>query len=119
MGISRGCLISLHIASALSEITSIVCFAPLLSLKTSNKLSTDQLMTSLADKNIHFFVGHNDSLIGTNNVIEFNKNLIEACQTHKINPNIQTKISPSIGRYGHGTTDNIFHEGALWLRKIL
>tara|TARA_A100001015_G_scaffold321295_1_gene451284 strand:+ start:585 stop:1268 length:684 start_codon:yes stop_codon:yes gene_type:complete len=119
MGISRGCLISLHLASTLPEITSIVCFAPLLSLSPSHKLSTDQLINSLANKNIYFFVGHNDSLIGTNNVIQFNNNLIEVCQNSKINPNIQTKLSPSIGRHGHGTSDEIFHEGALWLAKTL
>ena len=117
MGISRGAFIALHLSAAVAEVTSVVGFAPLLSLLERERLSTFSLIPKLLGKNIHFFVGHNDTSIGTENVISLTTKIIE--ENESKNPNIFLKIYPSIGRNGHGTTDNIFTEGAKWMKSIL
>ncbi|MCH9620932.1 MAG: hypothetical protein S4CHLAM20_03410 [Chlamydiia bacterium] len=115
MGISRGAFISLCLASASQHITTVTGFAPLLSLKDDPELNAFTKIPELKNKNIHFFVGHDDTLVGTENVISLQKKLL---QINK-NGNILTKISPSIGRGGHGTSDPIFNEGVLWTIKNL
>jgi hypothetical protein len=117
MGISRGAFIALHLTSILPEITSVVGFAPLLFLLDKERLSTFSLIPKLAEKNIHFFVGHNDTSIGTENVISLTTKIIE--ENESKNPNIFLKIYPSIGRNGHGTTNSIFTEGAKWMKSTL
>lgn len=116
MGLSRGSLIALHLLADIKEISAAVCFAPLLTLKDTNELSTTDLIPKLASKKVHFFVGDMDTLIGTENVKHFSSALRSFCHRHNTHDtNIQTKISPSIGRFGHGTSDANFEEGALWL----
>jgi dienelactone hydrolase len=116
MGISRGAFIALLMATQLKEITAITCFAPLLYLKGEKDLSVLKKIPELTSKKIHFFVGDTDTLIGTKNVIKLHHDLQEISQDKEA---FEIKISPAIGRYGHGTSDDIFKEGALWLAKSL
>lgn len=116
MGISRGSFIALLMAAELKEITTITCFAPLLYLKGEKELSATEKTQALASKKIHFFVGDADTLIGTNNVVTFCQKLSAISLKEGA---IKIKISPSIGRHGHGTSDTIFTEGALWLASNL
>lgn len=116
MGISRGSFIALFMASLLKDITTITCFAPLLYLKGEEDLSILEKLPLLVDKKIYFLVGDQDTLIGTKNVIKIQKDL-EALSENK--NAFQIKISPSIGRHGHGTSDEVFTEGAAWLANTL
>jgi len=108
MGLSRGSFIALHLASQCKDISSICCFAPMLSLKDDLDLSLPTLASKLLSKNIHIFIGDNDTLVNTNKVIAFG---------HEINAKIT--LYPSIGRNGHGTPDERFEEGAAWLSMNL
>lgn len=109
MGISRGAFISLHIASMLEEVTTAVCFAPMLTLGGAPQLSTLNLAPKLHGTRTHFFVGDNDTLIGTDNVIALQKSVKHS----------DIEIYPSIGRGGHGTPDEIFNKGSTWMIKNL
>jgi esterase FrsA len=106
MGISRGAFIALHMCSILDEVTTAVCFAPMLSVGNSEALSLKNQLSTLANKRIHFFIGDNDLIVGTENVVSMQ---------HSLRTNSEILISPSIGRGGHGTSDEIFHKGALWM----
>ncbi|MCH9617489.1 MAG: hypothetical protein SP1CHLAM9_08030 [Chlamydiia bacterium] len=116
MGISRGAFIALLMAAELKEITTITCFAPLLYLKGEKDLSALEKKSALCTKKIHFFVGDKDTLIGTDTVITLHQDLQKMSQKNDVH---QIKISPAIGRHGHGTSDEIFKEGALWLANHL
>jgi hypothetical protein len=117
MGISRGAFIALHLCAMLEDITSLVAFAPMLNLGEEKKLSVFSLIPKLANKKIHFFVGHKDTTIITEQVILLTNNIIE--ESKWLNPNLLLKIYPSIGRNGHGTPDSIFTQGAQWMTTIL
>lgn len=118
MGISRGGFIALHLASMMKEISSVCCFSPMLSVK--EKLSIFPIKKHLTTKKIHFFVGHNDTLINTKDVINLSHEITSLAQEKKQhNVNIQTTIFPSIGRHGHGTPDPIFQQGAQWITNNL
>ncbi len=110
MGISRGAFIALHMCSMLDEVTTAVCFAPMLSIGTNQELSAGNLLSKLENKKIHFFIGDNDIIVGTENVVRMQ---------HSLQTNSEILVSPSIGRGGHGTSDEIFHKGALWMIKNL
>jgi len=104
MGLSRGAFIALHLASECTEVTTICCFAPMLSLKDDLELSLPTLDSKLLSKTIHIYIGDNDTLVNTSKVIAFG---------HKIKAKVT--LYPSIGRNGHGTPDEQFEEGATWL----
>ena len=108
MGLSRGAFIALHLASESKDVTTICCFAPMLSLKDDLDLSVPTLAPKLLSKNIHIFIGDNDTLVNTSKVIAFG---------HEVGAKIT--LYPSIGRGGHGTPDEQFEEGATWLSMNL
>jgi predicted esterase len=108
MGLSRGAFIALHLASECKDIYSICCFAPMLSLKDDLDLSLPTLVSKLLSKNIHIFIGDNDTLVNTSKVIAFG---------HEIEAKVT--VYPSIGRSGHGTPDEQFEKGATWLSMNL
>jgi|GEM_PF-6077957 len=110
MGLSRGAFIALWIASMVKEVTTAVCFAPMLELNNEGKLSIKERTSLLKNKKIHFFIGDNDSLVGTDRVISLHNEL----SSHS-----KLEIYPSIGRMGHGTPHEMFNQGALWMIKNL
>jgi len=110
MGISRGGFISLHLAARCPDIKAVCAFAPMLKVKDLEEFDLFNKTEDLKETNIALFVGHNDIAIGTEQVIQLQKELLEKNKHGKI----VTKISPSIGHRGHGTSDPIFHEGVMW-----
>lgn len=120
MGLSRGAFIATHIASRMSQITSILGFAPLSHLEGTSSLDLHHLSPLLVGKKIRYYIGHNDTLVGTQNAIHAISDFIDAAKALKIeNPPIDIVIKPSVGREGHGTLDYIFEDGVEWLIKIL
>lgn len=115
LGISRGGFISLHLAARCKDVTTVVGFAPMLSLNEEDEFCVDRLVSDLKGKKIHFYVGDDDKIIGTENVIKLKKALSE----NDKDGTIELSISPSIGRGGHGTSDPIFNEGVQWLMNQL
>ncbi|MCH9811710.1 dienelactone hydrolase family protein [bacterium] len=106
MGISRGAFIAMHAASKIEQIEKVCCFAPMLQVGKENSLSIDSIKEKLEKTQIFFFVGDNDTLIGTKNVEALHRFLEKSSLL---------KISPSIGRHGHGTSNENFTKGALWI----
>ena len=106
MGISRGAFIAMHVASRISAIEKVCAFAPMLKVGGTNALAIDSIKASLQNTKIFFFVGDNDTLIHTKKVEELH---------HYLEKKSLLKVSPSIGRHGHGTSDENFTQGAHWI----
>lgn len=119
-GLSRGAFIATHIGSRMPQISSILGFAPLTHLYSTQELDIIHLAPKLIHKKIRYFIGHNDTLVGTQNAIDAVSAFINAAQKVKIaNPPMGIDIKPSVGREGHGTLDYVFEEGTEWLIKNL
>lgn len=119
-GLSRGAFIATHIGSRMPQITAILGFAPLSHLHHTQELDVIHLAPKLTQKKIRYFIGHNDTLVGTQNAIDAVCAFISAAQKVKIeNPPMGIHIKPSVGREGHGTLDYVFEEGIEWLTKNL
>ena len=128
MGLSRGGFIAGQVAAAIEEITALVCFAPLIEfssvleftslakLPLVQPLSLFSLTEPLCQKAIKTFIGGNDQRVHTDLSYKWTKALISRAEDLKIrSPQIELAIKPSIGHAGHGTSDESFKEGALWL----
>jgi predicted esterase len=128
MGLSRGAFIASHTAALIPEIKHILGFAPLTRLRNVQEfqdLDVDRWdLTHLADKiynrNIRCYIGNRDTRVGTESCFEFISALANTAFEQKISSSpIELFITPSIGHKGHGTSPEIFREGAAWLEKKL
>lgn len=131
MGLSRGGFIAAHLAIKFPQIRAIVGFAPLTSLlyirefNTLNSplaqaLNLHNHLAQLCDKTIRFYIGNRDTRVGTDECYAFVRGLADKAfeQGLRTSP-IELMISPSIGHMGHGTSKEIFIDGAHWLGKKL
>lgn len=121
-GLSRGAYISIKLASNDSRIKALCGFAPLIKLSLLEEFNTF-LETQLDPYKIigiptRFYVGNNDSRVGTSNVYQFIENLTKLSLEKGIrSPQAELIIYPSIGSKGHGTPPEIFESGAAWLAE--
>lgn len=131
-GLSRGAFIATHAAAEISEFHWILGFAPLIKpafakefqeitdLPLVNALSLENLVSKLTDRHLRFYIGNLDTLVGTRLCFDFVENLSQAASENKLrSPQVELIIGPSIGRYGHGTSKEVFHEGAQWVAEKL
>jgi dienelactone hydrolase len=123
-GISRGGFVALHLAAILPQITHTLLFSPLIDPALPNPclfhLSLNTLIDRLAGKKIRIHVGNRDEIVYTEKCISFAQKLVNSCYEQRIKPApIELHLYPSIGYQGHGTIDNSFLEGAVWLEKAL
>lgn len=137
-GLSRGSFIATHVAAKCSQRAALLGFAPLCSFNTivlpeevSSTFAPDynkrlaemdltQLFPELVGLPTRFFVGNLDERIGTSHVFSFIEGLAKKSQEEKIkSPQVELFIHPSIGHRGHGTPEEIFIQGALWLMEQL
>jgi esterase FrsA len=128
MGLSRGAFIASHTAALVPEIKHILGFAPLTRLANVQEFQDVEVgrwdLTHLADKlynrNTRFYIGNRDTRVGTASCFEFISLLANTAFEQQISsPPIELFITPSIGHKGHGTSPEIFREGAAWLEKKL
>jgi predicted esterase len=128
MGLSRGAFIAAHAAAVMPEVRSILGFAPLTRLKSVKEfeeLNTERwdlsrLNERLYDRNIRFYIGNRDKRVGTDSCFQFIAELSETAYQNKISSSpIELIIGPSIGHQGHGTSSEVFKQGAAWLRHQL
>lgn len=132
VGLSRGGFMACHVAAKIKEISSVVGFAPVTELvyaKDFSHLQENELAKSLGlsffvDELTHcshrYYIGNRDTRVDTRKCFEFTSHLTEAFFRH--NPRsmpVEFRVFPSIGRHGHGTSDEVFEEGAHWIAKQL
>jgi len=131
-GLSRGAFIATHVAARCSLIKHILGFAPLTRLSKSrtfaesvrhsflDALDIHHLISSLIGKNLRFYIGNRDHLVGTGSCFSFIEQLADASYEAKIrSPQAELIIFPSIGFLGHGTPPEIFDQGAEWIGQKL
>lgn len=128
MGLSRGAFIATHVSALVPEIQHILGFAPLTRLSSVQEFQHLDVerwdLTYLADKiynrNVRFYIGNRDTRVGTESCCQFISALSNTAFENKISSSpIELIIGPSIGHKGHGTSPEIFQQGALWLEKKL
>ena len=129
-GLSRGVFAAAHIAARQPNVTTLLGFAPLTRLSHLkafastlefeagnhhlNHLDLKAIVPKLTHlKKARFYIGIEDTLVGTHHCLDFVKELVAA----KVSA--QLTLSPSIGHGGHGTAPEIFNEGAEWLKNQL
>ncbi|MCK4934598.1 MAG: alpha/beta hydrolase, partial [Simkaniaceae bacterium] len=113
-------------------IQSILGFAPLTKLSNANEfaeiktrphirsLDLDMQIEALANRSIRFYIGNRDRRVGTTHCFDLVKTLAEEAYKKRISSSpIELIVGPSIGYQGHGTSDETFSDGALWIKNKL
>ncbi|MBS0605232.1 MAG: alpha/beta hydrolase [Verrucomicrobia bacterium] len=131
-GLSRGAFIAAHTAAAIPHFRWVLGFSPLTKLSFAKEfqeiselplvvsLSLENLVDELGDRHVRFYIGNLDTRVGTRHCFEFIEKLSQAAFDSKIrSPQVELIIGPSIGRDGHGTSKEVFHDGAQWLAEKL
>lgn len=131
-GLSRGGFIATHFAAQEEKIRFLLGFAPLTSLKKAREFSEMEdhplvhsldlvhLTPSLIHKHTRFYIGNRDTRVGTRACFSFIETLSETAYQNKIRtPQAELIVSPSIGQMGHGTSPEIFCQGAHWMERNL
>lgn len=113
-GLSRGAFIAAHIAARENRFRFLLGFSPLTRV---GKLDLNHLAEKLSDRHVRLYIGNCDTRVGTRNCFDFAMALVE----HKKQRTAQVElfISPSIGKEGHGTSPEIFQEGAKWITQLI
>ena len=116
-GLSRGAFIACHIATRL-PIETILGFAPLTRLSFAKEFDLEHL--DLTEKTIRFYIGNRDLRVGTDNAFSLITSLANRAYDKRIRTSpFELIITPSIGFQGHGTSKEIFHAGAEWVKGRL
>ncbi len=131
-GLSRGAFIAAHVAAIIPEFQWILGFAPLTKLKYAKEfqnisdhpvvesLSLEHLALQLANRHVRFYIGNLDTRVGTRHCFDFIEKLSQTAFESSIrSPLIELIVGPSIGRDGHGTSREVFHDGAQWIAEKL
>lgn len=118
MGLSRGAFIATHLAAKEPRIKAVTGFSPLTEPHPSVSLSN--LCSSLVHTPLSFYIGNNDTRVGTDLCYKFCRQLTNEALIHGVrSPAVELTLYPSIGHRGHGTPLSIFHQGADWLKQRL
>jgi esterase FrsA len=124
MGLSRGVFIAAHVAARAPKITHLLGFAPLTGLGHITEFEgmdvrewdLTHLSEKLYNKTVRCYIGNHDTRVGTENCCQFITKLAKTAYHHGIRSSpIELVISPSIGRFGHGTSPETFRHGTNWL----
>ena len=129
-GLSRGGFIALHLASRLPELTTVLGYAPLTTMRTISEFNrihhhpiTESLEIdagALRGKKVRFYIGNRDLRVGTDACYQFIRKLTDLNYDNQIrSPKVELLISPSIGHKGHGTPPETFRAGAEWIASLL
>jgi predicted esterase len=124
-GLSRGAYIATKLTAKHKDIQTLLGFAPLTTLETvqaftrsGEEYSLLPHAPELAGKTIRYYMGNNDTLVGTRRCFDFFESLVEAANAQKIRSiKAELYLYPSIGFKGHGTPPEIFLDGAKWLQS--
>jgi esterase FrsA len=129
-GLSRGAFIATEIAARLSWIPTILGFAPLTQMQYAKEfqdmqdnpivssLSLSHQIPRLIHKKLRFYISNRDTRVGTKECFDFIFALAEQAYQHRVRaPHIELLIKSPLGHQGHGTSQEIFEEGADWILK--
>ncbi len=125
MGLSRGVFIAAHVAAKVPQIGHLLGFAPLTGLSHLEEFAgmnvehwnLTHLSKHLYNRRIRCYIGNHDTRVGTQNCFEWIVSLAKTAYHHGIrSAPLELVISPSIGRFGHGTSPETFRQGTSWLR---
>ncbi|HSX10327.1 MAG TPA: prolyl oligopeptidase family serine peptidase [Chlamydiales bacterium] len=128
-GLSRGAFIAAHLAARDERFRFLLGFAPLTRLSKLkefahltenpfvNNLDLIHLAKALGDRHVRLYIGNHDTRVGTRECFDFAMALVD----HKSARTSQVEliIGPSIGHMGHGTSPEVFQQGAHWLENCL
>ncbi|PIS01970.1 MAG: alpha/beta hydrolase [Chlamydiae bacterium CG10_big_fil_rev_8_21_14_0_10_42_34] len=128
-GLSRGGFIAAHLAARDERFRSVLGFAPLTCLSKikefapfpesplAKSLDLTHLAPLISDRHVRLYIGNDDTRVGTRSCFDFAMQLVE----HKKGrtSHVELFISPSIGQMGHGTSPEIFQQGAHWVASHL
>lgn len=127
-GLSRGAFVATDIAARLPWIKIILGFAPLTQLKYAKEfqshvhheivssLDLTRRIPQLIHKTLRFYISNRDMRVGTEECFNFISSLANYAYEEKVRaPHIELFIKPPLGHQGHGTSQEIFEEGAMWL----
>lgn len=124
-GLSRGAMIAAHATARDARFRHLVCFAPLTKLRLTrefqmiqenpiaNGLDLIHLADQLADRHIKFYIGNEDTRVGTKECFELAMAIVAKKKSRTSQLHLQ--IYPSVGQMGHGTPPEIFMMGMNWL----
>ncbi|MCC6127736.1 MAG: prolyl oligopeptidase family serine peptidase [Chlamydiae bacterium] len=131
-GLSRGGLVAAFAMAHELRFRYLLSFAPLTKLSDAKEFhslkdlklvqsySAEKLAPLLANRRARLYIGNRDQRVSTRGCFDFAMALVE--EAHKAGvrtPPIELIITPSIGREGHGTSPEVFAEGAAWLAECL
>jgi esterase FrsA len=90
------------------------------SLQNISSYDVENLSNELASRHVRFYIGNRDTRVGTRACFDCIMRFVEAAHQQKIRtPQVECMITPSIGKDGHGTSFEIFQQGALWMAESL
>ena len=131
-GLSRGGYIATLVAAKHSLCNLVTGFSPLTDLKLTKgiegldghplveSLSLSTHLEGLIHAKIRYYIGNRDTRVGTKLAFDFITNLAELAHEKRVKDgSCELIIYPSTGFMGHGTPDEIFKEGSLWIEKTL
>lgn len=120
-GLSRGGFIAAHLAAREERFRFLLGFAPLTRLGKLKEfaghkdtgLDLIHLAAALSDRHVRLYIGNDDTRVGTRDCFDFATALVEKKKTRV--SQVELFITPSIGQMGHGTSPEIFQQGANWI----
>jgi esterase FrsA len=128
-GLSRGGLLASFFAARDPRIRTVLAFAPLTRLRAAKEfhnIASAEMYDiihqkgALAKKHLRFYIGNRDVRVSTRACFECIEAIAEEAHQHQVrSPQCELIISPSIGHQGHGTSPEIFRQGALWILEQL
>ncbi|PCI95678.1 alpha/beta hydrolase [Candidatus Aerophobetes bacterium] len=132
MGLSRGGFIAAHIAAMLPSIDKVIAFAPVTKIEHATDfreihehpivrhLSLSRHMQELCKKKICFYIGNRDERVGTKHCFDFISSLADLkFKLREKKGSYKLNISDSIGFMGHGTSPEVFKEGADYAKSLI
>jgi esterase FrsA len=127
-GLSRGGFLAAHFAARLEKVRFLLAFAPITKLHKAKEFAEhkddpkvlrwdlEHLAPSLCDRHVRLYIGNCDTRVGTRSCFDFAESLVTQAVHKKIrSPQIELFLTPSIGQMGHGTSPEVFRQGADWL----
>lgn len=131
-GLSRGGFLAAHLMARNEKARFLLAFAPITKLKYAKEFSSlkdlpavqnydlEHLSESLYNRHVRLYIGNCDTLVHTRSCFDFAMSLVSQGEKNKIRtPQIELFITPSIGRMGHGTSPEVFQQGAAWIESCL
>ena len=125
MGLSRGGFIAAHLAAREPRFRFLLLFAPVTSLRLTKEfahiptshLDLENIAEKISDRHIRLYIGNEDTRVGTRSCFDFAMSCVEKKKTRAAS--VEMIVSQSIGQMGHGTSPEIFKQGAEWMISLL